>query len=77
MDGSLSRSEIKALLVGIQFNEVSLGEHDVVEKVMKDFDTSLDSKVDFHEFVAGVGRWLQEASGNSIDDFHRVRCHFI
>lgn len=77
MDGFLSRSELKALIVGIQFNEVSLDEHDAVEKVMKDFDTSLDSRVEFDEFVDGVGRWLQEASGNSIDDFHRVPCHFI
>lgn len=68
-DGHLSHAELKALIVGIHFNEITLDENEVVERVLKDFDTSLDSNVDFNEFVAGVGRWLQEAR-NSIDDFH-------
>lgn len=75
-DGHLSHAELKALIVGIHFSEVSVDEKEVVEKVLKDFDSSLDSKVDFEEFVAGVDRWLQEAR-NAIDDFHEVRCHLI
>ncbi|KAG8386380.1 hypothetical protein BUALT_Bualt03G0142800 [Buddleja alternifolia] len=79
-DGCLSKSELKALIVGIQFNEINLDWNDAVDKVMKDFDTSLDSEIDMNEFVLGVGRWLKEAKGangsnhaNSIkylDEFH-------
>lgn len=75
-DGILSRVELKALIVGIHFNEITLDENEVVEKVLKEFDTSLDSKIDFNEFLAGVGRWLREAR-NSIDNFHAVRYHLI
>lgn len=59
--------------------------NDAVEKVMKEFDTTRDSKVDLAEFIVGIGRWLQEAkvandsnhaadSMKYIDDFHTVRC---
>lgn len=75
-DGLLSRVELKALIIGIHFNEITFDENEVVDKVLKDFDTSLDSKIDFGEFVAGVEKWLQEAR-NSIDDFHEVCCHLI
>ncbi|XP_047952084.1 sodium/calcium exchanger NCL-like [Salvia hispanica] len=68
-DGILSRVELKALIIGIHFNEITFDENEVVDRVLKDFDTSLDSKIDFNEFVAGVEKWLQEAR-NSIDDFH-------
>ncbi|KAI3466070.1 hypothetical protein Pfo_022733 [Paulownia fortunei] len=79
-DGYLSHSELKALIIGIHLNENNFDENDAVEKLMKDFDTSLDSKVDLNEFIAGVGRWLEEARGTKvsvhtdstkyIDDFH-------
>ncbi|KAH6835488.1 sodium/calcium exchanger family protein / calcium-binding EF hand family protein [Perilla frutescens var. hirtella] len=70
-DGHLSHKELKALIVGIHFNEISVDENEVVEKVMKDFDISNDSEVNFDEFYAGVDRWLKEARGNdSIDGYH-------
>lgn len=80
-DGHLEHSELRALIVGIQFNEMNLDSNDAVEKVMKDFDSSNDVKVDLQEFIAGVERWLAEARGGNshhpdsmkyIDDFHRV-----
>ncbi|CAA0816022.1 sodium/calcium exchanger family protein / calcium-binding EF hand family protein [Striga hermonthica] len=80
-DGYLSYSELRALIVGIQFNEINLDEDDAVEKVMRDFDNSRDSKVDLREFINGIGRWLEEAkrgrgshSGHSmkyIDEYHQ------
>ncbi|KAI3457396.1 hypothetical protein Pfo_014059 [Paulownia fortunei] len=80
-DGYLSHSELRALIVGIQFNEINLDQNDAVEKVMRDFDTTLDCRVDINEFIAGVGRWLEEARGAKgsnhagsmkyIDEFHR------
>ncbi|KAK4439141.1 Sodium/calcium exchanger NCL [Sesamum alatum] len=78
-DGYLSHSELRALILGIQFNEINLDQDDAVEKVMKDFDITLDSRVDLREFIDGVGRWLQEAqsavsnhagSMKYIDEFH-------
>ncbi|XP_051125008.1 sodium/calcium exchanger NCL-like [Andrographis paniculata] len=72
-DGYLSHAELKALIVGIQFNEISLDHNDAVDKVMKEFDTSFDSKVELDEFIAGIGRWLAEARGAkaSIDEYHQ------
>ncbi|KAL3849243.1 hypothetical protein ACJIZ3_011125 [Penstemon smallii] len=77
-DGHLSHSELRALIVGIQFNEVNLDQNEAVEKVIRDFDTTLDSKVDLNEFIAGITKWLDEAKGSRghsgsmkyIDEFH-------
>ncbi|KAF3442447.1 hypothetical protein FNV43_RR16363 [Rhamnella rubrinervis] len=60
-DDHLSPSELKALLIGIRFNEIDFNKDDAVVKVMKDFDTSRDSKVDFEEFFKGISKWLDEA----------------
>lgn len=62
-DGYLSPSELRALIVGIQFHEINLDHNDAVERVVKEFDTSNDSKVDLEEFIVGVGKWLEEAKG--------------
>ncbi|KAL9145821.1 hypothetical protein ABFS82_13G068800 [Erythranthe guttata] len=81
-DGFLSQAELRALIVGIQFNEINMDEDDALAKVIKDFDTSLDSQVDLNEFVAGIGKWLEEAKGarggsnqagsmKYIDDYHK------
>lgn len=80
-DGYLSHSELRALVVGIQFNEVTLDANEAVEKLIQEFDTSRDEKVDLPEFIAGISKWLGEAksSGESyaaansmkyIDEFH-------
>ncbi|KAG6397844.1 hypothetical protein SASPL_139293 [Salvia splendens] len=89
-DGYLSHTDLRALIIGIQFNEVSLDHSDAVEKVMREFDTSQDSRIDLPEFIVGVGKWLEEAkTGNEsnhaadsmkyIDDFHTQtkRDHFL
>ncbi|XP_022874790.1 sodium/calcium exchanger NCL [Olea europaea var. sylvestris] len=65
-DQHLSRSELRALIVGIHFNEIDLDENDVVDKVMKEFDTTHDSKVSLGEFIDGVERWLQKAKGAKV-----------
>lgn len=84
-DGYLSFSELRALIVGIRFDEIELDKNDAVEKVMKDFDTSHDSKISVDEFFVGVSKWLNEAkrAGNAnsdpghrnmkfLSDFHSV-----
>ncbi|XP_047316411.1 sodium/calcium exchanger NCL-like [Impatiens glandulifera] len=62
-DNYLSSSELKALILGIRFDESSyMDEDDAIDKIMKDFDTSGDSRVDYNEFKAGISRWLDEAT---------------
>ncbi|GAV64038.1 Na_Ca_ex domain-containing protein/EF_hand_5 domain-containing protein [Cephalotus follicularis] len=60
-DGHLSDSELKALIIGIRFEEIDLDKNDAVLKIMQDFDTSNDHQIDFHEFVRGITKWLKEA----------------
>ncbi|KAF7142014.1 hypothetical protein RHSIM_Rhsim06G0204400 [Rhododendron simsii] len=60
-DGQISSAELKAMIIGIQFDEIYLDEAEATEKVMKDFDTSRDTKIDKPEFIAGISRWLNEA----------------
>lgn len=60
-DGYLEESELRALIVGIQFEEIGLDKKDAVEKVMKDFDISNNNRVEFEEFVQGILKWLNVA----------------
>ncbi|KAH7860522.1 hypothetical protein Vadar_014429 [Vaccinium darrowii] len=66
-DQHISSAELKALIIGIQFDEINLDHTEATEKVMKDFDTSLDGKIQLSEFIEGVSRWIGEAkrSGDS------------
>lgn len=85
-DDCLSPAELRALIVGIRFDEIELDKDDAVDKVMKDFDISRDSFISCDEFIAGVRKWLNEAkhAGDSkttsgshtmkfLSDFHEVR----
>ncbi|KAF8391280.1 hypothetical protein HHK36_023582 [Tetracentron sinense] len=65
-DGSLSDSELRALIIGIQFDQMDLDKDDAVEKVIKDFDTSNDSLIDVEEFVKGISKWLNEAKRSAV-----------
>ncbi|KAJ0112539.1 hypothetical protein Patl1_02390 [Pistacia atlantica] len=60
-DGRLSAKELRALIVGIQFEEIDMNINDAVEQVLKDMDKSEDSFIHVHEFVAGISRWLIKA----------------
>lgn len=62
-DGKLSASELRALIIGIQFEEIDLDKNDAMEKVMRDFDTSNNNFIEFDEFEKGVSKWLNEAMG--------------
>ncbi|KAL1299598.1 hypothetical protein HN51_044142 [Arachis hypogaea] len=63
-DGNLTHGELRALVVGIQFEEVDLDHDDAVKRIMNDFDTSRNELVDEEEFVNGVCRWLDRARGS-------------
>lgn len=84
-DGHLSASELKALIIGIQFENIDFDKDDAVTKVLRDFDTTSDGNVDVPEFVAGITKWINEAkhtggfsaeSGDRtskfLTNFHRV-----
>ncbi|CAL5390757.1 unnamed protein product [Camellia sinensis] len=65
-DGFISEPELKALIVGMQideinFDQINLTEDDAVKKVMNAFDTSNDYKIDLLEFNNGISKWLDEA----------------
>ncbi|CAL1373373.1 unnamed protein product [Linum trigynum] len=60
-DNYVSASELKALIIGITFDEINFDRDDAVAKVMSDFDSSLDARIDENEFVHGVTKWLNEA----------------
>ncbi|KAJ7948715.1 Calcium-binding EF-hand [Quillaja saponaria] len=65
-DNYLSVSELRALIVGIRFEEIDLNHDDAVDKVMKDFDTSRDARVSSEEFVSGICRWLNRAKRSQV-----------
>ncbi|OWM88621.1 sodium/calcium exchanger NCL-like [Punica granatum] len=60
-DGYLNAAELKALVLGIHFEELDLDEEDALTKIMKDFDTSNDYQLDRREFVEGISKWLNRA----------------
>lgn len=89
-DGLLSASELRALIVGIQFEEIDLDHDDAVEKILNDFDTSRDSHVDATEFGNGIIRWLSQVQGSRtgrgddgphtmkfLHNFHQVSCYLF
>jgi Ca2+-binding EF-hand superfamily protein len=81
-DKNITRDELRAFLVGVQFEEMGLEEKGAVDQVMEDFDTSENNCIDEQEFIAGISKWLKEAkrtvsisgsnSANFLSDFHQV-----
>ncbi|KAH9791256.1 Sodium/calcium exchanger NCL1 [Citrus sinensis] len=65
-DGCLSAKELRALVIGIQFEDIDMNIDDAIEKVMEDFDTSKDSCIDEHEFIVGISRWLNRLKHSAI-----------
>ncbi|KAI3509800.1 hypothetical protein L1887_25323 [Cichorium endivia] len=57
----LSQSELRALVVGLQLNDIKMNEDDAIDEVMKEFDTSNNNEIEFEEFAAGLQKWLQKA----------------
>ncbi|XP_034701498.1 sodium/calcium exchanger NCL1-like [Vitis riparia] len=65
-NGYLSVTDIRALIIGIQFDAADLDIDETVRSVMKDFDTTGDSQIDMNEFVRGMSRWLTKAKRSAI-----------
>ncbi|XP_054812743.1 sodium/calcium exchanger NCL-like [Prosopis cineraria] len=75
-DGELSYGELRALVIGIGFDEIDLDHDDAVTKIIEDFDTSRNSHIDEYEFFNGISRWLSKAKrsrwASSGDTGHRT-----
>ncbi|XP_040987372.1 sodium/calcium exchanger NCL-like [Juglans microcarpa x Juglans regia] len=61
-DGKISYIELRALVVGIRFEEIDLNKDNAVDKLMRDFDTSQDDHIDMTEFVKCISKWLKKAT---------------
>ncbi|KAJ0101037.1 hypothetical protein Patl1_04780 [Pistacia atlantica] len=61
-DGELSRGELKALIVGIKFDEINLDKDDAADKLLKDFDSSRDNQINSDEFYQGISKWVNEVN---------------
>ena len=65
-DGYLSVTDLRALVIGIQFDAADLELDETVKGIMTDFDTSGDSQIDMNEFISGMSRWLRKAKRSAI-----------
>ncbi|KDP21052.1 hypothetical protein JCGZ_21523 [Jatropha curcas] len=58
----ISAAELRALVIGIQIEEVGLNEDDFVSKVFEEFDISGDSNISENEFIQGLSKWISNAN---------------
>ncbi|KAB2611645.1 hypothetical protein D8674_019677 [Pyrus ussuriensis x Pyrus communis] len=71
-DGYLNTSDLRSLIIGIQFDDIDINIDEAILQVMKDFDTSHDSKIDEDEFFRGISRWLNKAKRAAIMDRGKI-----
>ncbi|KAL0903932.1 hypothetical protein M5K25_025995 [Dendrobium thyrsiflorum] len=79
-DRVVSRAELRAFIIGIQFENIDLDEDDAVDRVMAEFDTSGNARIEKDEFILGISNWIKEAkrtvensgsySKKFVHDFH-------
>lgn len=62
-DGSVSVSELKAFILGVQAEGLASSKENHAEKVMTLFDISGNDQISEEEFTNGVQRWLQHVYG--------------
>lgn len=66
-DGYLSKGELTAFVVGMHIDGMSVAEDDVVQKLMKEFDTeTLDGRLDRVEFSQGISKLLSLVRGDKV-----------
>nr|POE90476.1 hypothetical protein CFP56_48576 [Quercus suber] len=68
-DGYLSPMELKVLLLGINLKQ-HLDIDAAVENILRDFDTSGESRISMDEFVIHLPKWLDETKPSAIRDNH-------
>ncbi|KAM3748293.1 hypothetical protein ACB098_05G097500 [Castanea mollissima] len=57
----ISPNELRALILGIQIEEVGLNEDDYEAMVMEEFDIPGDSHITETEFIKGLSKWINKA----------------
>ncbi|KAK3036296.1 hypothetical protein RJ639_031268 [Escallonia herrerae] len=61
-DNCISGSELKEMLLDVNFGKIPWDVDEVVVKVMEEFDVNGDQTINEDEFVAGFARWLNTTS---------------
>lgn len=61
---------MRALILGIQIEEISLHEDDYEAKVMEEFDISGDFHIAETEFIKGISKWLHKAQHPANNQSH-------
>ncbi|CAN6553153.1 unnamed protein product [Malus baccata var. baccata] len=69
----ISADELRALILGIQIEEIGLDDDYYAEEVMKQFDLSGDAQIAETEFVNGISKWINpdKTPANGKDNEHR------
>ncbi|KAK9150350.1 hypothetical protein Syun_008659 [Stephania yunnanensis] len=73
-DRLISVSELKALMIKIQIEDVDLDRDDAAQKVLADFDTSGDTFVNEDEFIEGISKWLSQMENYGCPDHPYGSC---
>lgn len=72
-NGYLNSTDLRSLIIGIQFDDdVDINIDEAISLVMRDFDTTRDSKIDIDEFFRGISRWINKAKRASIMDRGKI-----
>ncbi|KAI4321828.1 hypothetical protein MLD38_035162 [Melastoma candidum] len=60
-DDAISLTELKELLVEVNFKHTHVSREEAVEEVMREFDVDGNRSISKEEFVQGFSNWLQQA----------------
>ncbi|XP_004305436.1 PREDICTED: uncharacterized protein LOC101295737 [Fragaria vesca subsp. vesca] len=72
-DGYLNTTDLRSLIIGIEFDDgEDININEATSLVMKDFDTTHDSKIDVDEFFKGISRWINKAKHAAMMDRGKV-----
>nr|BAI94501.1 sodium/calcium exchanger protein [Dianthus caryophyllus] len=64
-DTHLSKGELRAFVIGMRLEGVSLEEEDIAEKILKAFDTERhDDRIDLDEFIKGISKLFTTVRGD-------------
>ncbi|KAL9232461.1 hypothetical protein vseg_007572 [Gypsophila vaccaria] len=65
-DTHLSKGELRAFVIGMRLEGITLDEEDIAEKVLKVFDTERqDDKIDLDEFINGITKLFALVRGDN------------
>ncbi|KAJ1417405.1 Sodium/calcium exchanger membrane region [Sesbania bispinosa] len=70
LDGYITAKDLRALLIGVHFEEKDMNIDEAVARIMLDFDRSHDSRIDREEFVRGITKWLRKAKHYATQNDH-------